>query len=226
MALLNENIIFAGRWKYLSHWIMCFNLAYSAYAVIVDIYCIVTSYTCQPKENEEDDERPKVVVIRDDLFNCIGFPLGFLHTVLFAVLTSINTGYFVSLINQKKETLSSYMMIYLHVFPLVMCVIESVLVYHKFTSCKKAIQKTLLASLVYLLWICWVAYFGSYWSYPFLRRAAAGVRALFLPLFPLLSTGCYFVGKKLTHYFWHSDMEKQKYEWRSYWNVSILNTYS
>ena len=193
---------YGGQWKYMSHWLLYANALYTVYALIVDIYNIITGYTCRPMEK---DERPLPVRIRDEIFNTICFPFGVGHTLIFAVLTKANTGFFVSLINRRKEDLTAYYMMYLHVFPLVFCFLETVMTYHKSNRNRKQSMKiSVITSLAFIAWVLCVAYFGSYWSYPFLRRASVAVRILCFVLYPLITAGCYILGEKVTEKLWMS----------------------
>eukprot|EP00794_Sanderia_malayensis_P004780 gene4780-5407_t len=193
-----------GQWKYMSHLLMYLNMAYSIYAVAVDIYCIIFNYTCKPQKQDEEeaDERPKPVKIRDHIFTLVCFPFGLAHGVAFMALTCIDSSLFVSMINRRTYPLTSMYMIYLHVWPLGYSLIESALVYHKYTSCKKAHKIPAIIGTVYAVWLLWIAFFGSYWSYPFLRRAKVLFKLPILAAIPALAAGCYHVGKKLTGKLW------------------------
>ena len=193
---------YGGQLKYMSHWLLYGNTIYSLYALLVDIYNIFKGYTCKPKE---EDDRPVLVRIRDQVFNKACFPFGVGHTLVFLCTTLVNNGFFVSLINRRKEELKSYYMLYLHVFPLIFCILEVAMVYHKPSkNPKKGMQVPVGLATLYLGWILWVAYFGAYWSYPFLRRASVAVRVLCLALLLVVAAASYCLGTKATHWFWGS----------------------
>ena len=191
---------YGGKWKYMSHIILYASTIYVSYAIVVDIISILTGYSGRPT----DEDEPKVVQIRDRVFNNIISPFGIGHSLIFAFTTCLNHGFFVSVINRRKEDLKSYHMLFLHLFPLVFCILESALVYHK-PSKKGEVKIPLALALLFNGWTLWVAYFGSYWSYPFLRRANTLVRALCIVLLPIIIIGCHFLGGKMTKYFWELD---------------------
>ena len=201
---------YAGKWKYMSHLILYANTVYILYAIIVDVLNILGGYSGRPNE-----ERPFFVRIRDIIFNEITFPFGIGHSVIFILTTLLNQGFFVSAINRRKEDLKSYHMMYLHVFPLIFCLLESALVYHK-RSKKEAFKAPLALALLYDAWILWVVYSGGYWSYPFLRRATNIVRMLCMILLPVIIIGCHSFGEKVTRYFWavetlpETEVEREK----------------
>ena len=77
--------------------------------------------------------------------------------------------------------------------------------YHKSNRNRKQSMKiSVITSLAFIAWVLCVAYFGSYWSYPFLRRASVAVRILCFVLYPLITAGCYILGEKVTEKLWMS----------------------
>ena len=190
---------YGGKWKFMSHFLLYAVTIYIIYSIAVDIINILTGNSGRPNEDRPSDSL--VVRIRDISFNDILQPFAVGHSLIFVFTSLLNNGFFVSVINRRKENLMSYYMMYFHLFPLIFSLCESVLVYHK-PSNKESVKIPVFLSLLYNFWILWIAYFGSYWSYPFLRRANTVVKILCLALLPVIIAGCHFLGTKLTHYFW------------------------
>ena len=192
---------YGGKWKYMSHLLLYAVTFYIVYAIIVDIINIMTGQSGRPGD---DDKESVAVHIRDSTFNDVLQPFCLGHSLLFVFTSLFNHGFFVSVINRRKETLLSYHMMYLHMFPFIFCLLESALVYHK-PSKKDSFKIPLILALLYNCWVLWVAYFGTYWSYPFLRRASTIVKVLCLALLPVIITGCHFMGTKVSNCVWGSD---------------------
>ena len=192
---------FGGKWKYMSHLLLYAIAAYTVYAIIVDVINILEGHSDRPG----DDKKPFVAIARDSVFNEILLPFGLGHSFVYVFTSLIDNGLFISLINRRKETFLSYYMLFLHVFPLIFCLLESALVYHK-PSHKGAFKIPFGLAILYDIWMLVIAWFGSYWSYPFLRRASTFVKILCLALFPVIIAGCHFLGTKLNHYLWGMDV--------------------
>lgn len=204
---------YGGQFKHLSHMLLYFHTFYCAYAVVVDILSIFQGYTSKPADSEDEelkDSRPIFVQIRDELFNTVCFPIAFGHTLVYALATWLNNGYFVSMINRRKEELSAPFMLYIHVVPLFSVLLESMMVYRKYAKTTRSLKVSMILATAFVGWLLWVAYFGSYWSYPFLRRSSALVRSACLVSYPIITGGCYLLGKKITQYIWISDVGKVK----------------
>ena len=191
---------YGGRWKYMSHLLLYAVAIYTVYAVIVDIINIITGQTGRPG----DDKESMVVRIRDSAFNDVLQPFSLGHSFVFLFTSLLNHGFFVSVINRRKETLLSYHMMYLHMSPFIFSLLETALVYHK-PSKKGSFKVPLVLALLFNFWTLWVAYFGAYWSYPFLRRASTAVKVLCLALLPAVITGCHCLGTKVSNCVWGSD---------------------
>jgi len=192
---------FGGKWKYMSHLLLYGSAAYIVYAIIVDVINILKGYSDRPG----DGKKTFVAIARDSVFNDILLPFSLGHSLVFVFTSVVDHGLFISLINRRKENFLSYYMLFLHVFPLIFCLLESALVYHK-SSHKGAVKIPFGLAILYDIWLLMVAFFGSYWSYPFLRRASTFVKILCLALFPVIIAGCHFFGSKFRHWLWGLDV--------------------
>lgn len=89
-----------------------------------------------------------------------------------------------------------------HTTPLLGVLMESYLELHSFPKRSKGFGMVALFSLVYLIWVCFIAYQSGHWVYPVLAYLSLPSRTLFIIAMAMLISLIYLVGENFNKRLW------------------------
>ncbi|XP_050693882.1 androgen-induced gene 1 protein-like isoform X2 [Eriocheir sinensis] len=186
--ILKLRTIGYGPFKYLTFWDMLLQFTYFSLALLNDLL----GYSARKRSRMRD--------LQDFLFSTIVFAIGSFVTVSFWTLYNIDRnlifpeifdGWFPTWLNHN-----------VHTTPLLGVLMESYLELHSFPKRSKGFGMVALFSLVYLIWVCFIAYQSGHWVYPVLAYLSLPSRTLFIIAMAMLISLIYLVGENFNKRLW------------------------
>lgn len=185
-----------GPFKYLTFWDMLLQFTYFAVASANDFL--------QSSTGKQNGMRR----LRDFMFSTIVFAIGSFVTVSFWTLYIIDRklifpeifdGWFPVWLNHN-----------VHTTPLLGVLMESYLEQHFFPKRSVGLAVVASFSLLYLVWVCFIAYQSGHWVYPVLAYLPLPNRTVFIIAMALLISLMYLVGESLNQRLWGSAIYQLK----------------
>ncbi|KAK4310711.1 hypothetical protein Pmani_017740 [Petrolisthes manimaculis] len=186
-----------GQFKYLTFWDMLLQFSYFTLAFVNDI---VGSNTLMIKKQST------VQKIRDFFFSTVALAIGTFVTISFWGLYNVDRRLIF------PETFDSWFPLWLnhniHTTPGLGVLAELYLVPHSFPRRKTGLSVVAIFCLLYLSWVCLIAYQSGHWVYPVLAHLSVPGRVLFISSMSTLISLMYLVGEALNSRMWGGRRQK------------------
>nr|XP_053628535.1 androgen-induced gene 1 protein-like isoform X2 [Cherax quadricarinatus] len=98
----------------------------------------------------------------------------------------------------------------IHTTPLVGVLIELYFVPHIFPRRKTGLGVVAVLGLLYLIWVCVIAYRSGHWVYPILADLPVVGRAVFITIMAMLISSFYILGEVLNKNIWGVELHNKK----------------
>jgi hypothetical protein len=181
---------YGGRLKYLTYWDLWIQF-------ITFTICLLTDF--KPNANRNTS---KLIQLRDSLYNCLAFPIGFF------VVSSFWAIYFVDRELIFPTGIEKWYPIWLnhttHTFIVPILLIENYLVSHNRSAQTNGLTILITTITVYMLWILFIAETRGHWVYPVLEVLTWPLRVCFILGSGLLMIAFYYLGDILYSHTWKS----------------------
>lgn len=188
-----------GQFKYLTFWDMLLQFSYFTFAFLNDV---VGSNTLVVKRQSATQK------VRDYLFSTVAFAIGIFVTVSFWGLYNIDR----NLIFPK--IFDSWFPFWLnhnvHTTPGLGVLAELYLVPHSFPRRSRGLAVVASFCLIYLSWVCLIAYETGHWVYPVLAHLSVLGRVFFIGFMSVLVSLIYLVGEALNSRVWGVEVKGQR----------------
>lgn len=188
-----------GPFKYLTFWDMLLQFSYFTIAFLNDI--VGTSTTIVKN-------RSSLQKVCDLFFSTVVFAVGSFVTISFWGLYNIDR----NLIFPPE--FDSWFPLWLnhniHTTPLVGVLIELYFVPHIFPRRKTGLGVVAVLGLLYLIWVCVIAYQSGHWVYPILADLPVVGRAVFITIMAMLISSFYILGEVLNKNIWGVELHNKK----------------
>ena len=183
---------FGGPWKFLTHWNLWFQLVYFSIAVLNNF---------MGSEATVKGRSSKMQKWRDFLFASVAFPFGVFVSAAFWLIYAYNSELiWPQFLQAIFPPIANHMM---HTVPAAGQVIECLLNYHIFPKRFAGLATCGSIALVYLIWICIIAYYGGFWVYPVLGVMSAPGRTVFITICAAMAALLYILGEIANSLVWY-----------------------
>ncbi|XP_045615514.1 androgen-induced gene 1 protein [Procambarus clarkii] len=187
-----------GPFKYLTFWDMLLQFTYFTIAFLNDI---VGSNTTSAKN------RVTLQKVRDFLFSTVVFSVGSFVSISFWGLYNIDRNLIF------PPVFDSWFPCWLnhnvHTTPLVGVLLELYFVPHIFPKRRAGLGVVAFFSLMYLTWVCVIAYQTQHWVYPILADLPVIGRGIFISLMSVMISLFYILGEVLNKNIWGVELHKK-----------------
>lgn len=192
---------FGGNWEFLTFWNLWFQLIYFAVALANNF---------AGSEANIKSKSSKLQKVRDYLFSTTAFPMAVFVSSTFWLIFAYNRDLIFPLKLEKYYPFPTNHM--MHTTPIVGQVIELLLSHHIYPSRMAGLATGFGLILVYLSWICFIAYYGGFWVYGVLQVMSPPVRTVFILTCCIVASSFYLVGEKANSLVWSKPASKPKKE--------------
>ena len=180
---------FAGPWKYLTFWNICFQSAFYLISFINDV--------------AEDVENRNIGFLQkfcDHYFASVVWPVGNFVVIMFWVLYHIDTSLVVEPEALKLVPAWNRWVVHFWVTPFLF--IEQLLHYHPYPRRKHGVVVTILVALTYLTWVFFIAFYADIWVYGVLKMLSWPGRVVFISALLVFIAILYVSGEYVTSFIW------------------------
>lgn len=197
--ILKLRSIGGGPFKYLTFWDMLLQFGFFTLALLNDVAGSNTSVY----KKQSGLQR-----LRDFVFSTVVFACGAFVTVSFWGLYNIDR----NLISPPifDTWFPQWLNHNVHTTPFVGVLIELYLNPHNFPRRRTGLATVAFFCLVYLTWVCIIAYQSGHWVYPILAYLSVAGRVVFIGAMSLLVSLFYLVGESLNNTIWGSQIKLKK----------------
>lgn len=193
---LNET---GGRFKYLTILNVLLQCGYYGLSVVNDLI---------GSETRVYKQQSSIQKLRDWLFTSLVFPMGLFVSFIFWILFAIDR----ELIFPASLDLwfPNWLNHVMHTLPAIGVVLELWMVCHIYQNGLKRFVPILAAYVLYLSWICYIAYAAGIWVYPVFEVLDIPGRAVFFAFLLLPNVFFVHLGQKLHVTVWGTGKEQRK----------------
>ncbi|RUS88993.1 hypothetical protein EGW08_003240 [Elysia chlorotica] len=172
---------------YLTYWNACLQTIYYG-------LCVVRNLTSDRRRGAQLGRW------RDNMHACVAFPVGMFVVVTFWALFAVDRELvFPKALDNLVPFWLNHM---LHTAVCPFLLLDKYLVHHQYPARHKGILTACGLSLIYLVWILFIAYYEGFWVYPVLQVLAMHERAIFISVCISFFASFYILGEALTKFFW------------------------
>ncbi|KAK7075068.1 hypothetical protein SK128_007574 [Halocaridina rubra] len=197
--ILKLKHIGGGPFKYLTFWDMLIQFMFFILAFINDIVGTNTAVS---------RNQAKLQKIRDFFFSTVVFSCGTFVTLSFwgiynvdrnLIFPPIFDSWFPHWLNHN-----------VHTTPLIGVLIELYLNPHNFPRRRTGLSVVGVFCLIYLVWVCFIAYQSGHWVYPILAHLSVVGRVIFITSMSVLVSLFYIIGETLNKQVWGAQIDVKK----------------
>ncbi|XP_042239645.1 androgen-dependent TFPI-regulating protein-like isoform X2 [Homarus americanus] len=188
-----------GAFKYLTFWDMLLQFTYFTLAFVNDILgsCSITA-----------KKQSALQKFCDFYFSTVVFAIGSFVSISFWGLYNINRDLIFPVV--FDSWFPNWLNHNVHTTPLVGVLTELYLVPHTFPKRKTGLTVVTCLCLLYLIWVCFIAYQSGHWVYPILAALPLIERAVFISAMSVLISLFYIVGEVLNRNVWGVGVQQKK----------------
>lgn len=207
IVIPGSNLIYGGRYKYLTVLNIFLSIFYFGYATLVDLKDLVVNKGKLQRKKKTDRSRE----IRDYIFLGVLFPVSLTVSILFWGIYAIEPDLMLPALKRKYMHPYGFYNQAIHTGPIVTSLLETLITFHMpSVSFVKGCIGWVLYAATYLMWIMWVAYRGNFWVYPFLRGMNIVQRVLFFACAFLFGSALHKIAVLLTCWWWKVELKQTK----------------
>ncbi|CAL4108854.1 unnamed protein product [Meganyctiphanes norvegica] len=189
-----------GNLKFLTFWDLLLQCGYFTLAFVNDVY---------GSNVRASKSQSALQKWRDFIFTTIGFSVATFVSVAFWGLYAVDRKLIFPV--SMDKWFPNWLNHGMHSVPIIGVFIEAWLVHHKFPKRLTGVVTVACFTMIYLFWICFIAYFwDGFWVYPVLRDLSMVGRAIFIAGCSLALSVFYFLGEFVHNLAWGSPKVRNK----------------
>ncbi|XP_045118467.1 androgen-induced gene 1 protein-like isoform X1 [Portunus trituberculatus] len=185
--------IIGGRWKYLTYIDLVLQCSFFGLCVLNDLL---------GSETVVANKRSFLQKLRDFVLTTLVVPLGVFIPLIFWGLYAVDRDLIFPV--SMDAWFPSWLNHLMHTLPLIASLLEVVFVNHVYPRGRILYIPIIVASALYVSWLCFIAYYGGFWVYPVFEVLDFKSRAVFMACLVPPNLFFVFLGQKLHTAIWGS----------------------